>query len=417
VVKSPTYSEVGVDLTGLGLELPCIAGLVAESRSSPSTTATLKDFVSVPTGEDCVSSIDTTIHNAAHEDIEGTTVLAGTVVHDQATVSPTGGADNATGTVTFHRFGTIDCTGSSVDQVVTITDQIPLGIPTGTDGLIESADFTTVAGFLSYTAEYSGDGTYSGATMPADHLCEPLTIEVQPVIETDANPNVGHIGDTLQDTATLSGGSSPTGSITFELFAPGVDPCDAASTPVYTENVTVNGNGNYSTVTGFVATTSGTYEWTASYSGDLGTGGPNRPDDSTCPAVAEQVIIINPSMAAIKSAVPVATVTYSYTDQNTGDVDLHDLTLDDDKCDPVVGVLQADAVHNIGDVNDDGLVNSGPGGVGETWSFVCTTTITLPIDGTPVQNTVTATAKDTLEGVVTDTDSVTVTSTITVTKP
>ena len=374
-VTPPTFSEMGIDLTGLDLELPCIATLIVESRSSPAIDATLKDFALAPTGEDCASSIDTEIHNASHEDIEGNTVLAGTVIHDQATVTPTGpaSAPNATGTVTFHRFSTIDCTGSSVDEVVTITDQIPAGIPTGTDGFIESADFTTVAGKLSYTAEYSGDDTYSGATMPEGHLCEPLTVEVQPVIETDANPNAGHIGDTLQDTATLSGGSNPTGSITFKLFAPGVDPCDPLSTAVYTETVSVSGNGPYSTVTGFVATTAGTYEWTASYSGDLGTGGPNRPDDSTCPATAEQVIIINPSTVLTKSATPsvVTTVVYDYTETNDGDDPLTNPVVTDDQCGVAAEVVQGGGDpfpgENTGDLDGNDVLD-----VGETWNFTCT---------------------------------------------
>jgi hypothetical protein len=43
-LASPTFSEAGVDLTGLGIEIPCVAAFVAETRSSPSVTATLKDY-------------------------------------------------------------------------------------------------------------------------------------------------------------------------------------------------------------------------------------------------------------------------------------------------------------------------------------------------------------------------------------
>jgi len=377
VVKSPTFSEMGIDLTGLDLELPCIATLVAETRSSPSIDATLKDFVLAPTGQDCLSTIDTEIHNTSHVDIEGDTVLAGAVIHDQATVSPVGpaSAPNATGTVTFHRFSTIDCTGASVDETViiednnpaTTTDQIPGGIPVNTDGIVESSDFTTTAGFLSYTAEYSGDGTYSGAVMPTNHTCEPLTIEVQPAIVTVANPNQGYLGDTLHDTATLSGGVNPAGSITFKLFPPGVDPCDPSSTPAYTETVPVDGNGNYSTVTGFPADQPGTWEWTASYSGDLGTGGANRPADSPCPDVNEQVVIIDPSTTLTKTATPtvVTTVVYDYAETNDGDVILTNPTVTDDQCATVVQVTSGG--FNTGDVDTDEDFDPG-----ETWNFTCT---------------------------------------------
>jgi hypothetical protein len=170
---------MGIDLTGLGLELPCIATLLVESRSSPSIDATLKDFTPAPTGEDCASEIRTEIHSASDNsdaNLDGGTVYAGTTVHDVAFVTPTGpdSAPNATGTVTFHRYATIDCTGTAVDEEVDIEDQITGGIPVNTEGEINSSDFDTVAGQnLSYTAEYSGDETYAGAGPSA---CETLTV-------------------------------------------------------------------------------------------------------------------------------------------------------------------------------------------------------------------------------------------------
>ena len=48
---------------------------------------------------------------------------------------------------------------------------------------------------------------------------------------------------TLKDTAVLSGGHSPTGTITFTLYD--------GSKLVDTETATVNGNGSYTTPTGY----------------------------------------------------------------------------------------------------------------------------------------------------------------------
>ena len=65
-------------------------------------------------------------------------------------------------------------------------------------------------------------------------------------------PDHGHAGATsvtLKDTADLAGGFNPTGTITFTLFLNG------GSTPVDTETVTVNGNGTYTTPTGFTLPT------------------------------------------------------------------------------------------------------------------------------------------------------------------
>src|SRR5262249_61761831 len=66
--------------------------------------------------------------------------------------------------------------------------------------------------------------------------------------------------------SVLSGGSSPTGTITFTLYSP-------SNVAVYTDTVTVSGNGTYDTSTGtnpggYLPTVTGTYLWSASYSGD-----------------------------------------------------------------------------------------------------------------------------------------------------
>ena len=66
----------------------------------------------------------------------------------------------------------------------------------------------------------------------------------------------------LKDSAVLSGGYFPTGTITFTLVAPG-------GATVDTETVTVNGNGTYTTPTGYTlpttGTVTGTYQWNATY--------------------------------------------------------------------------------------------------------------------------------------------------------
>ncbi|MFE5792201.1 hypothetical protein ACFQ8C_06410 [Streptomyces sp. NPDC056503] len=84
---------------------------------------------------------------------------------------------------------------------------------------------------------------------------------------TTATPSVT-IGDPIHDTATLGGGISPTGTITFRLY--GNDQC--SGTPLFTSPVNVNGNGNYNSAQ-YVPTAVGTYYWTAQYSGDANNSG------------------------------------------------------------------------------------------------------------------------------------------------
>ena len=75
----------------------------------------------------------------------------------------------------------------------------------------------------------------------------------------------------LTDTATLTGGFSPTGTITFDLYAPG------GVVPIDTENVSVSGNGTYTTPAGYTlpttGTVTGTYQWVVTYSGDANNNG------------------------------------------------------------------------------------------------------------------------------------------------
>jgi hypothetical protein len=68
------------------------------------------------------------------------------------------------------------------------------------------------------------------------------------------------------DTATLAGGTSPSGSLVFKLFGPGDASC--TSTPAYTSPLqTVSGDGHYRSPS-FTPTLEGTYSWVALYSGD-----------------------------------------------------------------------------------------------------------------------------------------------------
>jgi hypothetical protein len=97
-------------------------------------------------------------------------------------------------------------------------------------------------------------------------------------------------GGQIFDAAALSGGTSPTGTITFNLFGPGDTTC---SKSLSTSTATVNGNASYASAP-FTATTPGTYQWTASYSGDTN----NSPAAEACGQAAEQVIVVAPGFKA-----------------------------------------------------------------------------------------------------------------------
>jgi hypothetical protein len=86
-------------------------------------------------------------------------------------------------------------------------------------------------------------------------------------ISTTPNPSSGTVPLLLNDSATLTGATATAGgTITFNLYPPSDPTC--AGSASYTDVVTVNGPGTYSTSPGFTATTAGTWNWTADYSGD-----------------------------------------------------------------------------------------------------------------------------------------------------
>ncbi len=139
------------------------------------------------------------------------------------------------------------------------------------------------------TGEASADGTSSFTVSVTDSENPPATVtqaeaitvtgaisEASPTLSTIPNHVNGPIGTVLQDTAILTGSSGATGSIEFKLYAT----ADCSGPAVDDETVTVAGDGSYATTTGYAAAAAGTYEWTASYSGDTN----NNPALSGCGA-------------------------------------------------------------------------------------------------------------------------------------
>src|SRR5207237_2418267 len=88
------------------------------------------------------------------------------------------------------------------------------------------------------------------------------TVKASPAVSTSASESAGGVvgSAVLSDSATVTGGDSPTGSITFTLKAP-----DGSTVTVGT--VTVSGDNTYSAPT-VLATQVGTYTWHASSEGD-----------------------------------------------------------------------------------------------------------------------------------------------------
>jgi LPXTG-site transpeptidase (sortase) family protein len=136
------------------------------------------------------------------------------------------------------------------------------------------------------------EGVSNGAA-GQDTLC----ILGAPTITTTPNPGSAVVGTRLQDTAGLSGGTSPTGSVTFKLYAQTDPTC--SGTPIFTETRAVTPSFTSATTTGFIANTAGTWHWLASYGGDAN----NSPSSSLCTDEAVTVSKASPSITTVANPV------------------------------------------------------------------------------------------------------------------
>ena len=199
-----------------------------------------------------------------------TSATSGTVgdaIHDVATLS--GASAAAGGSIVFNAYGpsaSPNCLGA-----VVFTSTVPVD----GNGDYNSGNFTpTTAGSYYWIASYSGDPN----NLPSSGTCgdagETSTLAKSPTaIVTTATSAT--IGDAISDSATLSLGFNPTGSISFNLYGPSDSPnCTDA---IFTSIKTVTGNGVYNSDS-YTPATAGNYYWVASYGGDIN----NLPSSGTC---------------------------------------------------------------------------------------------------------------------------------------
>ncbi len=241
-------------------------------------------------------------------------VPAGSTITDTATLA--GGAA-PTGTITFTLFGpnNATCTGPAI-----FTSTVP--VTTG-NGNYTSGTFTATApGTYRWIAAYSGDANNAAVTTACNDANEAsVVIRTTPTIVTTASPSVP-IGGAISDTATLAGGTAPTGTITFTAFGPNNATCTGL--PAFTSTVPVTGNGAYPSGP-FTPTAAGSYRWIAAYSGDVAnaavTTACNDANETNTVTPATPTIVTSATPAATLGAGPIAdTATLSGATNPTGTI-------------------------------------------------------------------------------------------------
>ena len=221
------------------------------------------------------------------------------VVTDSATLT---GSYHATGTITFDLYGpdgvtiiytdTTPVTGDGT-YITTFAPQAPPppGLP--------------ITGTYNWVVTYSGDANNIGVASPFGNESGQVHA-ANPSLGT--NPSAGQVTlssgspPILTDSATLLGGFEETGTITFDLYAPG------GVVPIHTEIVTASGNGTYTTPTGYTlpttGTVTGTYQWVVTYSGD----GNN---DGVASASGDEPVVVAPANLLLSTTINPSDVTLS----------------------------------------------------------------------------------------------------------
>jgi hypothetical protein len=219
------FYEGGIDLSFLHLENECFASFLAETRSSTSVDATLKDFVG-GSFQPCVSTVKTTPSDANKNAV--TSIVLGENIYDYAVITGTGSNLAPTGTMTFSicapgelTNGACETGGTAVGLPVTVTQ-----IAGTTNSEAISAAYTPNAiGKWCWRGEYSGDDNYPASSDASTGECFDV-IQLQPAIATAQT-------FTVFDKATITvaaGAGDLQGNVQFLLY-PNDTTC--AGTPVY----------------------------------------------------------------------------------------------------------------------------------------------------------------------------------------
>jgi hypothetical protein len=250
------FFEGGVDLGALGLSDQCFSSALAETRSSTSVTATLKDFT-LGTFGSCESGTETHPVLSNGNAIPAGGVSSGTAVRDSATITVDGVA-TWDGTLKFFL-----CTPAQLTNGVCSTGGTQVGSDIAVDETttmpILSAEVNTAANPLAAgTYCFRGDFTSTTPGVPASSdssATECFTVR-QPTTVSTAQRWIP------QDTATVTPAGTA-GSVTFTLYDNLT--CDGTVLAGPITDSTPNANGVYETNNTTPSIIDDTVSWKASF--------------------------------------------------------------------------------------------------------------------------------------------------------
>ena len=189
-------------------------------------------------------------------------------------LTPEGCGDNSdlVGTYTFTDFAFQDFSLWERAEQAGNSDVIPVGsyLATAPGGGPGGGAATSMVGAFAGLTDFTGLWTLrftdlnQGDTAGVSAATLSFRWSVTPELTSSATQQV-ELGAQITDTATLSGGADPGGTISFDLYGPDDPACTGPS--IFFASVPVMGNGSYGSP-GYTPTAEGVYRWIASYHGD-----------------------------------------------------------------------------------------------------------------------------------------------------
>ncbi len=207
--------------------------------------------------------------------------------------------------------GSVDLTGIAITVGGTNSSDFPLDTFRTSSTLAPGANTTFNIAFQPKAPPGSRSAalhiTSNDATnSPFNIALTGASVKANPTINTTASPATT-AGGTISDSATLSNGNNPTGTITFTVYGP--DNASCVGTAAFTSITPVSDNGPYSSDS-FIPTSLGTYRFVASYSGDAN----NNAVAGACGDPGESVVVNpTPTPTPTPTATPTPTPTPTAT--------------------------------------------------------------------------------------------------------
>lgn len=380
-LPAESFFEGGVNVSALlGGNVPCFSSFLAETRSSRSETAQLKDFVlgnfdvcAIEVTKECVATVDSEDGgNSIKVDFSGTVTNTGALALDNVTV--------------VDDMGTTD----------TSDDIVVFGPATLTPGQSEhySGDYNTMAIPATDMVTATGERNGTSVSDTAEATCSP-DLDPQLSVDKTCTAAVNTLGDGIN--VSFQGSVTNTGNVALKdvvVVDDGGTPGDTSDDQSYTiGDLDVGESADYNGSFAVSAAVSSSDNVVASGTDVLGGAPVSASASASCAADTNPAIAVDKLCTAdINASGTGIDVSFSGTVRNVGDVVLTGVTVTDDNGTPGV---TGDDITVLGPIdlapNESADYSGSFGASGSSSTDTVTASGSDLLTGTPVSETASAT--------------------------